>query len=89
MPYDEDYVREGHEDYVKEGQLKGANLTNVEKVTRNLPTMAEDRLARIANIAKITNSTNNKEQTFLPNLLSRFARKFLLTLSIVDISADN
>ena len=64
MPYDEDYVREEHEDYVKEGQLKGANWTNVEKVTRNLPTTAEDPLARITNIAKITNSPNNKEQTF-------------------------
>ena len=51
LPYDEDCVREG--------KLKGANLTNFAKVIRNSPKTAEGPLAKIANTAKITNSTNN------------------------------
>ena len=51
--------------YLREGQLKGTNFTNVTKVTRNLPATAKGLLARIA---KITNSAINKEQTFFAKL---------------------
>ena len=54
--------------YLREGQLKGTNFTNVAKVTRNLPATAKGLLARITNIAKITNSAINKEQTFFAKL---------------------